>query len=126
MAEIMRSTDSFGPNSGAWFAMLKIKQFVVRTLSVIRRIVPLKVGITKLRHMKTEPNYFFSSEEECIPASSCQQYIEDNERLGSFDNQSDEFQEISSKLEAQICEKTPGREERVCCRNEVRYVFKKN
>ena len=92
---------------------------------MLRENVPLKVGITKLRHMKTEPNYFFSSV-ECIPASSCQQYIEDYERLGSFDNQSDEYQEISSKLEAQICELTAEREEKVCCRNEVRYVFKKN
>ena len=70
--------------------------------------------------MKTEPNYFFSSV-ECIPASSCQQYIEDNERLGSFDNQSDEYQEISSKLEAQICELTAEREEKVCCRSQVGY-----
>ena len=59
---------------------------------------------------------FFSSE-ECIPASSCQQYIEDNERLGSFDNQSDEYQEISSELDDQICEQAYiGREEKVCCK----------
>ena len=29
---------------------------------------------------------------------------------------SDKYQEISSNLDSQICEETPGREEKVCCR----------
>ena len=36
---------------------------------------------------------------------------------------SDKYQEISSNLDSQICEETPGREEKVCCRlNQVTSV----
>ena len=37
---------------------------------------------------------------------------------GFLDYQSEDYQEISSKLDAQICEETPGQEEKVCCRRE--------
>ena len=53
-ARKVRSIDSFSPNSRIWFVMLKNNQFVVRTL--LRENAPLKVGITKLWRMKTEPN----------------------------------------------------------------------
>ena len=35
---------------------------------------------------------------------------------GFIEYQSEEYDEISSKLDAQICEETPGQEEKVCCR----------
>ena len=35
---------------------------------------------------------------------------------GFIDYQSGDYEVTSSKLDAQICEETPGQEEKVCCR----------
>merc|ERR1712018_856568 len=59
-----------------------------------------------------------NSDEECIPATSCKQYAEDSDRLGFIPSGS-KREEISSKLDSQICVPfSRGGQEKVCCKTE--------
>ena len=61
--------------------MLNKEQFVVRTPMLTLEHVPLEVGrIFSNPNMFCVPNIPFT--ENCIPASSCPQFLEDSSRLG--------------------------------------------
>merc|ERR1711988_1176694 len=53
--------------------------------------------------------------EECVPASSCPQYLSDNEKRGFLDINTEEYGAITDNLADMVCNKD---EVKVCCRSE--------
>merc|ERR1711988_1337008 len=57
--------------------------------------------------------------EECVPASSCVQYLSDNEKLGFLGVNTEEYGAIRDNLADMVCKKTSDEDEgKVCCRSE--------
>merc|ERR1711988_193469 len=53
--------------------------------------------------------------EECVPISSCVQYLSDNEKLGFLGANTEEYGAIRDNLADMVCNKDEGK---VCCRSE--------